>query len=472
MGRQTSCEVDSHLQARSRRQRNAHPPPAVRSPQTGRRRIGWATSRPACPLATGNGARPRRLSGGGGQRSTDAGSGADERRHLRVARGGLRQGLGHRRRPRHDVPRQHLPGVQLGVERPVRAAGRRGAVGRARADVRRGLPGRRRGGGGAPGLGGAGPGPGRDGRGLGHRHHPGPGHRPPALERGAERPRRVAAGGALDLLPALLHPPGAALRGRHRGHRGPLRQAPVRGRGDGADRQHGGARHHDGGVPDHARADARPRPHHPGEARPGHRRHPRRRRVRGRADGRAAPHRVPSAGDARHRRPQAPPPPLALGVGRAPTRRRGAARRRDGHGQPGRRGSGGVPVLLRRVPRAVRDPRPADPDDDPPRAHRRRRPRRHGLVRGASAVGARRHVAAAAAGVGRVRRPRAPGDAGDRGRQQPPRRRPLRRRAGVARHRAVHVRDVPVLRPRVSTRSATVAPPRSSPGAARCSAPR
>ena len=83
-------------------------------------------------------------------------------------------------------------------------------------------------------------------------------------------------------------------------------------------------------------------------------------------------------GHTRYGRPQAASPAVALGVGRTATRRRGAPRRRAGDGQPGRRGSGGVPVLLRRVPRALRDPGAADPHDDPSRAHRRRRRRRHG----------------------------------------------------------------------------------------------
>ena len=49
----------------------------------------------------------------------------------------------------------------------------------------------------------------------------------------------------------------------------------------------------------------------------------------------------------------------------------------------------------------------------------------------------------------RVRRARAAGDAGARGRQQPPRLRPVRRGARVARCRPLHLRHVPVLRPRV-----------------------
>ena len=43
--------------------------------------------------------------------------------------------LGDRRRARHHVPREHVPVVELGIERAVRAAGRGRAVGRARADA-------------------------------------------------------------------------------------------------------------------------------------------------------------------------------------------------------------------------------------------------------------------------------------------------------------------------------------------------
>ena len=79
------------------------------------------------------------------------------------------------------------------------------------------------------------------------------------------------------------------------------------------------------------------------------------------------------------------------------TRRRGAPRCRTGDGQPGRRRCGRVPVLLRRVPRAVRDPGAADPHHDPARADPRRREPRHARVRGPAAVGSRRHVAPPAA---------------------------------------------------------------------------
>ncbi len=50
----------------------------------------------------------------------------------------------------------------------------------------------------------------------------------------------------------------------------------------------------------------------------------------------------------------------------------------------------------------------------------RRRQRRHGVVRRSDALGPRRHVTAAPPGLGRVRRPRAAGDAGARRREQSP----------------------------------------------------
>ena len=60
----------------------------------------------------------------------------DGRRDRAVARVRLRAGARDRGGARHDVPRQHVPGVELGVERAVRAARGGRAVGGARADVR------------------------------------------------------------------------------------------------------------------------------------------------------------------------------------------------------------------------------------------------------------------------------------------------------------------------------------------------
>ena len=83
--------------------------------------------------------------------------GAGRRRHEPDAVGGRhgrgRRGVARLRRPphgrdrrraRHDLPRQHLPGVQQRLERAVRAARRRRAVGRARPDLRRPARPRRR----------------------------------------------------------------------------------------------------------------------------------------------------------------------------------------------------------------------------------------------------------------------------------------------------------------------------------------
>ena len=101
--------------------------------------------------------------------------------------------------------------------------------------------------------------------------------------------------------------------------------------------------------------------------------------------------RVPTAGHAGHRRPQAPTAAVALGVGRAPARRGAAPHHRARHGQPGGGRGGRLPVLLRRVPRALRDPGAAGAHDHPPGAVARRRPRRHGVVRGPAPLGPRRH---------------------------------------------------------------------------------
>ena len=116
----------------------------------------------------------------------------------------------------------------------------------------------------------------------------------------------------------LLHPAGPALRDRHGGHRGALRQAPLRDRRGGADRQHRGARHPRWRVPDHAR---RRRPTSTS---------PPRRSSSSRSVGTlgvvgfvgvptvgAVALRVPPAGHARHGRPQAAAIAVALGVGRA-----------------------------------------------------------------------------------------------------------------------------------------------------------
>ena len=352
--------------------------------------------------------------GGGERRSTDAGRGADERRHARVPRGRVRQGLGDRRRPRRHLPGQHLPGVELGLERPLRAHRRRRALGRARPHLRRPLPGRRRPGGRTPGLGGPRPRPGGHGRGLGRRRRASPMPIARILSSGAPNAAgRVAAGGAVGVLPPLLRAPGAALRDRHGGHRGAVRQAAVRDRGGGAHRQH-----------DHPRGD----------------------------DGRSS---GPCTG---------PTPDLDLttdeklvlaiggtlgvvGFVAVPTiallrsgfrlratlgavdrklrrllwlsawvalatRRRGAARRGAGDGQPGRRRCGGVPVLLRRVPRArTRSWRQPIHTTILPELTVDAGDRRHGRVRRSAALGARQHVAAAAAGERGVRRARAARDA-------------------------------------------------------------
>ena len=73
--------------------------------------------------------------------SADAHGRARRGRHGRRDRGlavvRFRAGARDRGRARHHVPRQHVPGVELGVERAVRAARGGRALGRARADVRR-----------------------------------------------------------------------------------------------------------------------------------------------------------------------------------------------------------------------------------------------------------------------------------------------------------------------------------------------
>ncbi len=260
--------------------------------------------------------RPRRLSHGDGERSTDAGRGEDERRHVRVPRRRFRPGLGGRGRARRHLPGQHVPGLELRLQRPVRTGGRGRPVRGAGPHLRRGLPSRRRRRSGAAGGRGPGPRVGGDGGRVGRRHRARAGDRPPALERRAQRPRRVPAGRTLDLLPALLHSPGHALRGRNRRDRRPVRQAPVRARRDGAHREHRGARDHDGGLPNHARTDAEPRPDDARAIGARRRRHARRARVRRGAHRRAAPFGLPAPGDPRDRRPQAPPAALALRLGR------------------------------------------------------------------------------------------------------------------------------------------------------------
>ena len=122
-------------------------PPAARRPvpPAGSTAAGWATDRQHARSPPENARAPvGLLAGGGERRSTDAGCGADERRHAGFPRRGVRQGLGDRRRPRRHLPGQHLPGLQLGLEHPVRADRRRRALRGARPDLRRPVPGRRR----------------------------------------------------------------------------------------------------------------------------------------------------------------------------------------------------------------------------------------------------------------------------------------------------------------------------------------
>ena len=127
--------------------------------------------------------------------------------------------------------------------------------------------------------------------------------------------------------------------------------------------------------------------------------HARGARLRGRADGRAPPFRLPPAGHARYGRPQAAPLAVALGVGGAAARRRGAPRRRDRDGQPGRGGSGRVPVLLRRVPRArTRSWRSRSTRRSFPSSPSTPAPGDMATFAGPDPVGPRRDVASAAAG--------------------------------------------------------------------------
>ena len=215
-------------------------------PNTGRRRSGGRPPAQHAPSPPENARAPVGwLAVVASDRPTRAAA-RDELGHPGVPRGGLRQGLGHRRGARRHLPGQHLPGLELGLQRPLRAHRRRGAVGGAGAHLRRPVPGRGRRRGRAAGLRASSGWPWHHGRRVDRRHRAGDAHRPAPLQRRAERPRGGAADRAVRLLPALLHPPGAVVRGRDGRHRRAVRQTAVRDRGGRADRQRGDPRGDDG----------------------------------------------------------------------------------------------------------------------------------------------------------------------------------------------------------------------------------
>ena len=145
-----------------------------------------------------------------------------------------------RGRPRHDLPRQHVPGVQQRLQRAVRAARRRRAVGRARARPSSTTSAAART---------AGPRRWRAAccrsRSVGLGCRDGARHRVRARssrELLTDRRRRPVdrrgAAGAHHLPAAVLHPAGAALRPRRGRHRRAPRPGPVRARRHRTDRQH------------------------------------------------------------------------------------------------------------------------------------------------------------------------------------------------------------------------------------------
>ena len=177
--------------------------------------------------------------------------------------------------------------------------------------------------------------------------------------------------------------------GRH-GH--PVREEALRDHRSGSHREHRVRGRVARPVLGHGRLGARSRPDAQREARPRCRRAARRHRLRRRAGRRARARRLPVRAVVAGTRPAVASDALALGVGGVPTCRcRSAAARVDRDGQPGRGRRRGVPVRVRRVPRAVRDPGAAGADDHPHRGVTRRVARRPHRVRRPGPVGAQQH---------------------------------------------------------------------------------